>query len=107
MEGKGASNNEHGQGVDVGEGQVAYKLSLDDCTDVRQVGAEVVHIADGCAGCDGCLDLAEVLLGLPKEFFRFMVIGGGLALFCKGLRAWDEVEIAEALLALACELGNS
>ena len=51
-------DDEHGRGVDVGKGQVAYKLSLDDCADVREVGAKVGHVADGRAGSDGCIDLA-------------------------------------------------
>jgi hypothetical protein len=63
-----------------------------------------VHVADGCAGCDGHLDLAKILLGLSKEFFCFAVIGGGLAFLGKGLGIWNEVEVAEALLALAGEL---
>jgi hypothetical protein len=85
--------------VDVSEGQVAYELSLDDGADVREVGAEVVYVADGRAGCDGRFDLADVLLGLPEEFFCFAVVGGGLAFFGEGLRIWDKVEVAEALLA--------
>ena len=34
IESEGASNDEHGRGVDVGEGQVAYELSLDNGADV-------------------------------------------------------------------------
>ena len=85
MEGKGASNDKYGWCVNVGKGQVAYKLGFDEGTDVREVGAEVVHVADGHAGCDGCLDLAEVFLGLSEEFFHFGVVGGTLAFFGKGL----------------------
>ena len=69
MEGEGTSNDEHGWGVDVGEGQVTYKLSLDDIADVRKVSTEVVHVADGRAGCDSRLDLAEVFLALPRSSF--------------------------------------
>ena len=78
MEGKGASDYEHGRCVNVGEGQVAYELGFYDGTNVREVCTEVVHIADGRVGSDGCLDLAEVLLGFSKEFFCFTVIGAEL-----------------------------
>jgi len=104
MEGKGASDDEHGRCVNVGEGQISDELGLNVGTDVREVGTEVVHVADSRAGCDGRLDLAEVFLGLSEEFFRFAVVGGGLALFGEGLQVWDEVEIAEALLALTGEI---
>ena len=76
MEGEGACNDKHCRGMDVGKGQVADELSLDKGADVSKVSAEVVHIVDGCASCDGRLDLAEVLLGFTEEFFGFVVIGG-------------------------------
>ena len=84
MEGECAHDDKHGRCVDVDEGQIAYKMSLDDCADVRVVGAKMVDIADGHAGSDGCLDLAEVLLGFPVEFFRFAVVGGGFAFLGEG-----------------------
>jgi hypothetical protein len=51
--------------------------------DVRKVGAKMVDVADGSAGSAGSLDLAEVLLGFPEEFFHFAVIGGGFAFLGK------------------------
>ena len=63
MKGKGAGHDEHGRGVDVLEGQIAHELGLDDGTDVRKVGAEIVGVANGCAHCDGGLDLSRVFLG--------------------------------------------
>ena len=35
MESKGASDDKHGWGVDASEGQVSYKLSLNNGADVR------------------------------------------------------------------------
>jgi hypothetical protein len=84
MEGDCARDDEHGRGVNVDEGQIAYELGLDDCADVREVGAKMADIADGCARGDGRLDLAEVFLGFPQEFFRFAVVGGGFAFLGKG-----------------------
>jgi hypothetical protein len=63
VQGNGACNNVHCRGVDVLEGEVTDELGLDDGTDVCKVGTKVVHVADGHASGDGCLDLAEVLLG--------------------------------------------
>jgi hypothetical protein len=84
MEGKGVSDK-HGRCVNVGEGQIADELGLDDGADFREVGVEVVRVADDRASCDCCLDLAEVFLGLSEEFFCFAVVGGGLTLFGEGL----------------------
>ena len=84
MEGDRARDDEHGWGVNVDEGQIADELSLDDCADVREVGAKMVDVADGRAGGDGRLDLAEVLLGFPEEFFRFAVVGGRFAFLGEG-----------------------
>ena len=64
VEGEGAGHDERCRGVDVLEGQITHKLSLDDCSNVHQVCPEVVHVADGHAGGDHHLDLAEVFLGL-------------------------------------------
>jgi hypothetical protein len=71
---------------------------------MAQKFAEVVHVADGRAGCDGHLDLAEVLLGFSEKFFCFGVIGGRLVFLDEGLGIWNEVEVVEVLLALAGEL---
>jgi hypothetical protein len=60
--------------VDVLEGQIAHELCLDDGANVRHIGLEVVHIADGCAGGDSRLDLAEIFLCLPEEFLGFAVL---------------------------------
>ena len=84
MEGECARHDEHGWRVDVDEGQIAYELGLDDCADVREIGTKMVDVADGSAGGDGSLDLAEVLLRFPEEFFRFSVVGGGFALLGEG-----------------------
>ena len=84
MEGDCARDDEHSWGVDVDEGQIAGELSLDDCADVREVGAKMVDVADGRAGSDGRLDLAEVLLGFTEEFFRFAVVGCGFAFLGEG-----------------------
>ena len=64
----------------------------------------MVHGGDGRARRDGRLDLGEVLLGFAEELFGFAVVGGRLALFGEGLGVRDEVEVVEALLALAGEL---
>ena len=40
-----------------------------------------MHVADGCAGGDHRLDLAEVFLGLAYAFLGFAVIEGCLAFF--------------------------
>jgi hypothetical protein len=65
MEGECVRDNKHGRCVHVDEGQIAYELSLNDCADVREIGAKMVDVADGSAGGDGSLDLAEVLLEFP------------------------------------------
>ena len=83
MEGKGAGHDEHCWGVDVLEGQIAHELCLDDRTNLHQLGPEVVHITDGCAGGNDRLDLAEVFLGLAEEFLCFVVVRGSFAFLCK------------------------
>ena len=103
MQGKGAGHDKHGGGVNVLEGQVSDKLRLDDGADVGEVCTEMMHVADSHAGRDGCLDLAEVLLGFAEEPFCFAIIRGSLLLLCKGLGVGDEIKVAEALLALAGE----
>ena len=60
----------------------------------------MVHLADGRAGRNVGLYLAQILLGFAKEFFCFAIIGGGFALLGNGLGVRDEVEVVEALLAL-------
>ena len=80
MQGQGAGHDKHGRGVNVLEGQVADELRLNDCADIGKVCAEVVHIANSFDGCDGCLDLAEVLIGFTKELFCFAIVGGGFGM---------------------------
>ena len=74
MSGKGVGDHEHSQGMDVLEHDVAGELCLNDGTDIRKIGPEVVHVADGSAGGDGSLDLAEVFLGFAKEFLGLVVV---------------------------------
>ena len=62
-----------------------------------------MHIADGCAGRDGSLDLAEVFFGFAEELFSFAVVGRGFVFLRKGLGVGGKVEVAEALLALTGE----
>ena len=69
-----ASNHEHSRGMDVLDGDVAGELCLNDGIDVHKVGQEVVHIADGSAGGDGSLDLAEVFLGFAEEILGLAVV---------------------------------
>jgi hypothetical protein len=48
----------------------------------------------------------ELLLGFAEELFGFAVAGVRFVFFGKGLGVQDEVEVAEALLALAGELNG-
>ncbi len=65
-----------------------------------------MHGIDCSACCYGGMDLAEVLLGFVKQLFGFAVIRSVLAFFCKRLGVRDEIEVAEALFALTCEVNG-
>ena len=64
--------------MDALECDVAGELCLDDRADVRNVGSEVVHVADCSAGGDGGLDLAAC--------WGFLWICSGVPLPCGHMR---------------------
>ena len=88
-------------GLDVKEGKSTDELCLNDGTDVGKVCPQVMLCVD--VGADA-VHLAEVLIRLTNKLFGFAVVCGVFVFFGKGLGVWDEVEVAEALFALACEV---
>ena len=61
-------------------------------------------LASESVDCDGGVDLAKVFFCLTEQLFGFAVVHGVLAFFGKGFGVWDEIEVAEMLFALFCEV---
>ena len=59
VESKGACDNVHCWLMDVSDDQVPVKLCVEHGAGVGKIGPEMMHYADGLAGSDDCLDLAE------------------------------------------------
>ena len=81
-------------------------MCLNEGTNLGKVDLQVVHCVNDCAGGDGDVNLAEVLIGFAEELFGFAIIYCGFAFFGKGFGVSNKVEVAEVFLPLASELNR-